>query len=100
MKIKIQPITSFLGAADTIQILSCNVVLSSYASISYCLLGSDGDALHHGQFSMPSEQYAQWGADDNFVAEFVANKLGATIVEVVPPYQGLPVDPSAPSPQV
>ena len=100
MKIKIQPITSFLGAADTIEILNCNVVLGSYASISYRLTGAEGDALHHGHLNMPSQQYAQWGADDNFVAEFVANKLGATIVEIVPPYLGLPADPSAPPPQV
>lgn len=99
MKIKIQPIASFVGPADAIEILNCNVVLGSTASISYRLLGSGGDALHHGHINMMPEQYAQWGTDDNFVAEFIAGKLGATIVEIVPPYQGSPADPAAPAPQ-
>lgn len=98
MKIKIQPISSFIGSADTIEILNCNVVLGSTASISYRLLGSDGDALHHGHLNMMPEQYAQWGTDDKFVAEFVAGKLGATIVEILP-YQGLPANPAVVSPQ-
>lgn len=97
MKIKIQPLQSFLGSVDAIDIVNCNVSLGSTASVSYSLLGG-GAHVHHGHITMSPDEYAQWGTDDNFVAEIVANKLGATIVEILPPYQVLPVDAAVVSP--
>jgi hypothetical protein len=52
---------------------------------------AQGITIYHGDVTMPYEGYELWGADDKFVAEFVAGKLGATILEILS-YRGFPAD--------
>ena len=88
MRIKIQPLVSFLGTAEVLEILSVQAVLSTSATFAFRLLDRDGIALHHGQIQMPPPDYAMWGDDDLFAARYVADKLGATIVSIDEPYRG------------
>lgn len=88
MRIKIEPLVSFLGTAKVLEILSVQAVLSTSATFAFRLLDGDDIALHHGQIHMPPPDYAMWGDDDLFAARYVAGKVGATIVSIDEPYRG------------
>ena len=88
MNINIKPIAAFVGTAEVLDIVGASVFLESGANFSYRLLNKDGKVLHHGQVQMNPTEYASWGADDKVAAKFVADKIGAEIVSIDPPYLG------------
>jgi hypothetical protein len=100
MKAKIQPVT-LLGqaTADTLFIVGANAQLGLSATFSYQLLGANAEPVHVGQVTMPPPDYEQWGSDDTFAVNYVARKLGLTVLELVPLYTGHPAPSASVTPQ-
>jgi hypothetical protein len=74
--------------ATLINVLISNVVLGSSADISYELFSEFVDEetnkleamLVRNSLTMYGEDYSNWGNDDDYVWNWVANKIGVTIV--------------------
>lgn len=71
MKISIKPVTKTL---DTLVIQSVSVLLDNSAYVTAVLYGSDISMSK--SFTMDSNTYSQWGADDEFVVNWVMSQWG------------------------
>ena len=62
------------------------VILGTNATFNYNILDVSKQRLQEGILTMTSEQYAKWGANDQYAWEFVATSLNLTIIgDYVPP---------------
>lgn len=85
MKASIHPVT-FLGkTASVLNIVGGSVRLGHFANFNFVLTDADGTSMHHGDVTMPNEDYELWGNDDTYPVQFVAQKLGLTIVSINTP---------------
>lgn len=82
MKASIQPVSVLNKTASVLNILGANVRLGHYANFNYVLTDDDGTTMHHGDVTMPNEDYELWGDDDSYAMQYVAQKLGLTIVSI------------------
>ena len=63
-----------------------NVTLGTSAVFTYNLLDAAQQRLQDGSLNMTGEEYAKWGANDQYAWEFVATSLNLTIIgDYVPP---------------
>ena len=78
----IQPVNfPIVGTAVTL-----NVTVLSFATNAttcttyYQLLTEEGKTCLEGNYTLTEEEFAQWGQDNSYVDDIVANYLGVTIV--------------------
>ena len=79
---KIDPITFPLdqGVATDLNVLILN--FSSEATnctVQYTLISDSGKTLLRGEYRLTEQEYADWGADNTWVEQCVANAIGVTI---------------------
>ena len=66
--------------ATQLQVQGTSVTLGSNASFFWQLLTEEGYQVSNGNLGISGEQYAAWGADDNYVYDIVAEDLNLTLV--------------------
>tara|TARA_R110000765_G_scaffold377401_1_gene468284 strand:- start:35 stop:295 length:261 start_codon:yes stop_codon:yes gene_type:complete len=66
--------------AVKLQVQGTSVTLGSNASFFWQLLTEEGYQVSNGNLGISGEQYAAWGADDNYVYDIVAEDLNLTLV--------------------
>jgi hypothetical protein len=72
--------------ANLLNTWAANVILGTSATFTYTLLDDNMQTLSSGQLNMVGEEYAKWGANDQYAWEFVATSLNLTIIgDYVPP---------------
>ena len=86
----ISPIQSWInGKSVTATILNTfanNVTLGISATFYYGLLDENLSMVAQGGLNMTGEDYAKWGANDQYAWEFIATSLNLTIIgDYVPP---------------
>jgi len=59
---------------------AANVTLGQSANFTYNLLDNNMQILTQGSLIMSGEDYAKWGANDQYAWEFVATSLNLTII--------------------
>ena len=80
---KIQPIKFPLnqGTATELRVLILNFETTATTCTTYYELKTDeGVVLSNGNYTLTEEEFAQWGLDNEWVAECVANAIGVTIL--------------------
>jgi hypothetical protein len=86
--IQIQPITFPLnqGTATQMSVLILNFETRATSCTTYYELLTEGTeetpskVLSNGNYSLTEEEFSQWGTDNSFVEQCVANYLGVTIL--------------------
>jgi hypothetical protein len=79
---KIQPITFPLnaGTATEMSVLILNFETTAVTCTTYYELQTEeGKVLSNGNYTLTEEEFAQWGTDNQWVAECVANAIGVVI---------------------
>lgn len=81
--IQIQPINfPIKGTATQMNVLVLNFATDSKTATTYWqLFTEDGTQVADGNYTMTEEQFAEWGQDNNFVNECVADAIGVTIIK-------------------
>jgi hypothetical protein len=80
---KIQPITFPLnqGTATEISVLILNFETSATTCTTYYELKSEeGSVLSNGNYTLSEEEFAQWGLDNSYVEQCVADAIGVIII--------------------
>ena len=81
MSVVIEPDTITTSITITSFRVACrNVNLYDNASFSVDTFDKDNKLLNRQILTMTPEQYKQWGNDDSYVNQFVADSLGFVIV--------------------
>ena len=85
----IQPITLWVNgqskSASVLNAYGINTTLGTSATFYYSLLavnqdGTLGEQLAQGNLTMTGDEYLNWGDDDDYAWNWVASKLGITII--------------------
>ena len=72
--------------ATILNAYAVNVTLGTAATFWWGLLDDSKVVLTQGNLNMTGEEYAKWGANDQYAWEFVATSLNLTIIgDYVPP---------------
>ena len=66
--------------ANLLNTWAANVTLGQSATFTYNLLDDNKQILAQGYLNMIGEDYAKWGANDQYAWEFVATSLNLTII--------------------
>lgn len=80
---KIQPITFPLnaGTATEMSVLILNFETSATTCTTYYELKTDeGKVLSNGNYTLTEEEFSEWGNDNTWVEQCVANAIGVTIL--------------------
>jgi hypothetical protein len=85
---KIQPITFPLnqGTATEISVLILNFETSATTCTTYYELKSESTeevpskVLSNGNYTLTEEEFAQWGLDNSYVEQCVADAIGVVII--------------------
>ena len=80
---KIQPIVFPLnaGTATEMSVLILNFETSATTCATYYELKTDeGTVLSNGNYTLTEQEFAEWGTDNEYVAECVAKAIGVTIL--------------------
>jgi len=81
---QIEPIdiwqNGIIKTAVKLQAQGTSVTLGQAASFYWQLLTEEGHQVSSGNLGISGEQYAAWGADDNYVYNTIATDLNLTIV--------------------
>lgn len=84
--------------ANLLNTWAANVTLGESANFIYNLLDDNKQILSQGYLNMVGEEYAKWGANDQYAWEFVATSLNLTIIgDYVPPVPEPIVEAEAPT---
>jgi len=81
---KIQPITYPLnqGTATQMTVLVLNFPTNAVTCTTYYeLLTEDNKMLSNGNYNLTEEQFADWGEDNTWVNQCVAESIGVTIID-------------------
>ena len=65
---------------SSFDIQSIDLILFNSARIRVALLDENANLLDINFLTMEGEDYANWGSDDNYIINYVATKLGFTII--------------------
>lgn len=86
---KIQPVAfPIIGTATELEVIVNSFLMDAKTADFYYRLTDSGDLANlkpkklitEGTLSMNESEFAQWGADNNYCIEWVANKLGLTLI--------------------
>lgn len=66
--------------AVKLQAQGTSVTLGSSASFYWQLLTEEGHQVANGNLGISGDEYAAWGADDNYIYTTIATDLNLTIV--------------------
>ena len=83
MKTSIQPITFWNETATTLVIENANITTfgeGGTVHIQWYVSTNEGKRLKNDVIVLSGNEYSAWGADDNYVLNQIATKLGLTIV--------------------
>jgi hypothetical protein len=90
----ITPFTvSTTNTIASIAISTINLTLNTSSTFSVQLFDSSGNIVGARIFVLSGDAYANWGGDDNYVVEYIANQLGSSYTPPVvePPVVEPPV---------
>ena len=63
---------------SAIEIFVIGIALGVNARLGVRMFGKEGKPVDSKQLTMEGEDYQKWGSDDNYVIDFVCQKLGFT----------------------
>jgi len=69
-----------IKTAVKLQAYGTSVTLGKSASFYWDLFTAEGEQVAKGNLGLSGEQYAAWGADDNYVYTIIAEDLNLVIV--------------------
>jgi hypothetical protein len=81
--VAIEPIVYPLneGTATRMAVLVLNFATDATTATTYWqLLTEDGKQLAQGNYTLNEEEFANWGENNNFVNECVANAIGVVLI--------------------
>jgi len=81
--VAIQPIPYPLneGTATRLSVLVLNFATDATTCTTYWqLLTEEGVQLSQGNYTLTAEEFANWGENNNFVNECVANAIGVVLI--------------------
>jgi hypothetical protein len=81
--VAIEPIVYPLneGTATRMTVLVLNFATDATTATTYWqLLTEDGKQLAQGNYTLSEEEFANWGENNNFVNECVANAIGVVLI--------------------
>ena len=81
--VAIEPIVYPLneGTATRMTVLVLNFATDATTATTYWqLLTEDGKQLSQGNYTLSEEEFANWGENNNFVNECVANAIGVVLI--------------------
>ena len=78
----IQPITfPIIGEATTMNVLVLNFATDATTCITYYqLMTEDGKKCADGNYTLTEQEFADWGEDNAYLDNLVANQIGVTII--------------------
>jgi hypothetical protein len=65
---------------SSFDVQNIELVLFNSARIRVAILDENGNMLDLTFLTMEGEDYTNWGSDDNYIINYVATKLGFTII--------------------
>jgi len=86
---KIQPVVfPIKGTATQLELKVNSFSMEANTAEFHYRLTSDGDlqllkagkVIDAGNLTMTNDEFAQWGADNNYCIQWAANKLGLTLI--------------------
>lgn len=86
---KIQPLVfPIKGIATNFELIVNAFSMDAKTANFHYRLTSDGDlqllkagkVIDEGNLTMTNEEFAEWGADNNYCIQWAANKLGITLI--------------------
>lgn len=80
MKKNIEPVTFFPQQATQLCVDDCHVRLGESANVQYSFLDNSGNQLRVSRMEISGDDYQQWNDNDDYIFDFVANKLGVTVL--------------------
>ena len=78
----IQPITfPIIGEATTLNVLVLNFATDATTCTTYYqLMTEDGKKCAEGNYTLTEQEFADWGEDNAYIDNIVANQLGVIII--------------------
>lgn len=78
----IQPITfPIIGEATTMNVLVLNFATDATTCTTYYqLMTEDGKKCADGNYTLTEQEFADWGEDNAYIDNLVANQIGVTII--------------------
>lgn len=79
---KIQPVIfPILGTATELSVLILNFNTDATTCTTYYEVKTeDGKICVNGNYTLTPEEFSQWGADNSYIDDIIANYLGLTII--------------------
>lgn len=69
------------GTATRMTVLVLNFATDAVTATTYWqLLTEEGKQLSQGNYTLTEEEFANWGENNNFVNECVANAIGVVLI--------------------
>ena len=81
--VAIQPVVFPLneGTATRLTVLVLNFPTDAITATTYYqLLTEEGTQLRQGNYTMTEEEFAQWGTDNSYVNQCVADAIGVVLI--------------------
>lgn len=80
--IQIKPIQfPILGTATKLNLIVLNFTMeATTANFYYCLYDANDNKIIDGNISMTEQEFAQWGADNNYCINWACNKLNLQLI--------------------
>ena len=80
----IEPINYRVGSATRLVVRGIVVKLASSAFVDWAFVDENQKEYESGNTQLTGEDYQAWGDDDEYVYNWLATELGATIVNIEP----------------
>ena len=62
-----------------------NVIVFNSATLYVCLFNTDNNLVNAFPLTLSGDDYTNWGGDDTYLYQYVANKMGYTLSSAVVP---------------
>jgi hypothetical protein len=62
-----------------------NVIVFNSATLNVCLFNTDNNLVNVFPLTLSGDDYTNWGGDDTYLYQYVANKMGYTLSSAVLP---------------
>jgi hypothetical protein len=81
----IEPVSVYPSTATQLRVDDCLVTLDTSVNVQWSLLDAQSKQLNVGRITLSGEDYADWGSDDNYVFNKIAEQLNLTVVPAEDP---------------
>jgi len=80
MQYNIEPIAVLSSEANGLIIEQVTVNIDAQTASVHCYITKDGTPIITQAVIISAEEYAEWGTDDDYIAQIVSKRLGITLM--------------------